>query len=178
MLDTKYKALALAEGAGTGLFGGAALALAIPALVGIALRAVGEYATYYGFDVGSRSERAFALRILGAASSPTRAARRDEINEITHLSRLVAGKQALDQAQGLLSGQAIRSVAEMLGLRLTKAKLAQVVPVAGAVIGGGYNAWYIGEVTEAAYHLYRERFLVERHGPEIAVAVRGAHPAA
>ena len=58
---------------------------------------------------------------------------------------------------------------------LTKAKLAQVVPVAGAVIGGGFNAYYTDKVCKAAFYLYRERFLAEKYGvDEIEVTVEPA----
>ena len=43
--------------------------------------------------------------------------------------------------------------------------------LSGAV-GGGFNAWYVGAVTETAYLMYRERFLIEKHGPEVAVPIR------
>ena len=52
-------------------------------------------------------------------------------------------------------------------MRLTKAKLAQGVPIMGAVVGGGFNAYYTARVCDAAYHLYRERFLAEKYGAEV-----------
>ena len=42
---------------------------------GLNLRAIGEYATYYGFDIGRQEERLFALNVLGLASSPSDAAK-------------------------------------------------------------------------------------------------------
>ena len=69
--------------------------------------------------------------------------------------------------------EAIKKIAEAIGIRLTKAKLAQVVPIAGAIVGGGFNAWFVGSVTETAYHLYRERWLIEKHGESAAVPIRG-----
>jgi hypothetical protein len=45
---------------------------------------------------------------------------------------------------------------------MTRTKLAQVLPVAGAAIGGGFNAYYTDKVCRAAFHLYRERFLTEK----------------
>ena len=71
-LDVKYKGLAAGEGAVTGATGAPGLIADIPALVGLNLRAIGEYATYYGFDVASQRERLFAMHVLGLASSPDR----------------------------------------------------------------------------------------------------------
>jgi hypothetical protein len=44
-------------------------------------------------------------------------------------------------------------------------KLAQFIPLAGAAVGGGFNAYYTDKVCDAAYHLYRERFLAGKYGP-------------
>ncbi|XBS71848.1 EcsC family protein [Acerihabitans sp. KWT182] len=61
----------------------------------------------------------------------------------------------------------MQETAKTLGIRLTKAKLAQTLPVVGAVIGGGYNACFTRRICDAAYHLYRERFLMLKFGAHI-----------
>ena len=68
-LDAKYKGLAFTEGAAAGSVGAPGPIADIPALVTLNLRAVAEYATYYGFDVASQRERLFAMHVLGLASS-------------------------------------------------------------------------------------------------------------
>ena len=73
-LAAKYKGLAGVEGAATGATGIVGLVLDIPVLVSLNLRAIGEYATYYGFDISLQSERLFAMNVLGLASSPKDAA--------------------------------------------------------------------------------------------------------
>ena len=62
--------------------------------------------------------------------------------------------------------RAIRRISKALGPRLTKQKLKQAVPGIGAAVGGGLNAYYTHRVCDAAYHLYRERFLAEKYGPD------------
>ena len=74
-LALKYKAWALAEGAAAGVAGIAGLLADIPALVTLNLRAIGEYATYYGFDVSLQKECLYGMNVLGFASSPTDAAK-------------------------------------------------------------------------------------------------------
>ena len=74
-LDAKYTGLAFAEGATAGAAGVLGLIADIPALVTLNLRAIAEYATYYGFDVASQRERVFAMNVLGLASSPSDAAK-------------------------------------------------------------------------------------------------------
>jgi len=171
-LGAKYKSLAFGEGAGAGALGAPGIAIDIPALVGLSLRAVNEYATYYGFDVALESERMFAMQILSAASAPSVAAKQVALAELSRVAVMIAQRKTWAELQRLVAVQMVKKIAEALGIRLTKAKLAQVVPVAGALVGGGFNAWYVGSVTEAAYLLYRERFLMEKYGPEIAVPVR------
>jgi hypothetical protein len=60
--------------------------------------------------------------------------------------------------------------AKALAIRLTKAKLAQLIPAAGAAIGGGFNAHYTSKVCDAAYFLYRERFLARKYGVDFIKA--------
>jgi hypothetical protein len=81
-LAAKYKALAMAEGAASGsasllgpVVGGAAILADVTALVSLNLRAVGEYATYYGFDITRQEERLYMLNVLGLASAPSDAAK-------------------------------------------------------------------------------------------------------
>ena len=37
----------------------------------------------------------------------------------------------------------------------------------GAVVGAGFNAYYTAGVCEAAYYLYRERFLARKYGDNV-----------
>nr|WED68483.1 EcsC family protein [Pectobacterium colocasium] len=60
-LAAKYKGIALAEGASTGVMGIAGMAIDIPTLITLNLRAIGEYATYYGFGYHPSGRTAFCL---------------------------------------------------------------------------------------------------------------------
>ena len=166
-LDVKYKGLAAGEGAVTGATGAAGLIADIPALVALNLRAIGEYATYYGFDVASQRERLFAMHVLGLASSPTDSAKTPVMAQLARIAADAAKKKAWKDLEKAALVNVIREIAKALGIRLTKAKLAQVVPFTGAAIGGGFNAYYTVRVCDAAYHLYRERFLAEKYGPKV-----------
>jgi hypothetical protein len=85
LLGPKYQALAAAEGAGSGVLGGIGLGADVGLVVGIALRAVGEYATYYGFSVSPAAERAYVMSLLSAASLPGAAEREKAFEELTRL---------------------------------------------------------------------------------------------
>ncbi|WP_413723801.1 EcsC family protein [Sodalis sp. RH16] len=174
-LSAKYKGLALAEGMGAGLTGIAGLALDIPSLITLNLRAVGEYATYYGFDINKQEEKLFALQIMGLVSSPSDAAKNIAMAQLAAITRDTAKKRTWRQLEKHALVKIIQEIAKTLGIRLTKAKLAQTVPIVGAVVGGGYNVYFTTQVCDAAYYLYRERFLSMRFGPQVtAVAVRPA----
>lgn len=173
-LDTKYEGLALVSGATAGstsiLTPAAALAIIpadIIALLSLNLRAIGEYATYCGFDVSSQEERLFALNVLALASSPTDTSKQVALSQLVRIAKDVALKKAWKDIEKHTFVQLIQQIAKSLSIRLTKAKLAQAIPVAGAVIGGGFNAYYTDKVCKSAFYLYRERFLAEKYGADV-----------
>ena len=166
-LDAKYTGIAFTEGAAAGAVGVPGLVADIPALVALNLRAIAEYATYYGFDVASQRERLFAMHVLGLASSPSDAAKTPVMAHLARIAADAAKKKAWDVLEEKAFVQLIQQIAKALGIRLTKAKLAQAVPIMGAAVGGGFNAYYTARVCDAAYHLYRERFLAEKYGLEM-----------
>ena len=164
-LDTKYKGLAFTEGAATGAAGVLGLIVDIPSLITLNIRAIGEYATYYGFNIKSPQERLFAMQVLVLASSPTDAAKVRAMGEVARIGAAAAKKTAWKDLEKASMVRVIQKVSKALGVRLTKAKLAQAVPIVGGVVGGGFNAYYTARVCDAAYQLYRERFLAEKYGP-------------
>lgn len=166
-LGAKYKAAALVEGGAAGAAGAPGIAADIPLLFGLVLRAVGEYATYYGFDVESQVERKYMMDVLRLVSSPTQAAKQSTLLELSKIATAVAKKKTWDEIEKITLAKMMKKLGEQLGIRMTKAKLGQIVPVFGAVVGAGYNAYYTNCACEAAYHLYRERFLAREYGFEI-----------
>ena len=166
LLAAKYKGLALAEGAAAGAAGIPGILADIPALVTLNLSAIGEYATYYGFDVSLQGERLYVMNVLGLASSPKDAAKQVAMAQLTKIAKDVAKKKPWEVLGDKFFVKIIQDISKALGIRLTKAKLAQVVPIVGALVGGGFNAYYTARVCDTAYYLYRERFLAEKHGPD------------
>ena len=174
-LAAKYKGIALVEGAGAGFVGLPGIPPDIVALITLNLRAIGEYATYYGFDVSRQDERLFAMNILGLASSPTDASKGLALAQLVRIAQDVAKKRAWKNLEQHAFVQLIQQIAKALGIRLTKAKLAQILPGVGAAVGGGFNAYFTDKVCDAAYYLYRERFLAAKYGAdEIEITVEPA----
>lgn len=166
-LRGKYRALAAAEGAATGLAGASGIVPDLVALVALNLRATGEYAAYCGFDIAEAGERLYALSILDHVSRSRSKARDLALSPVLSAAGRVARRQGLQAIEQMGLTRALERAVRMLGLRLTGAKLGQAVPVVGAVVGSGFNAYYTDRVCRTAYHLYRERFLFEKYGPAI-----------
>ena len=166
-LHAKYTSLAFAEGASAGTLGAPGLIADIPALVTLNLGAIAEYATYYGFDATSQREILFMMHVLGLASSPSDPAKAPVMAQLAKIAADAAKRKAWKELEQHALVGIIKRIAKALGVRLTKAKLAQGVPIMGAVVGGGFNAYYTARVCDAAYHLYRERFLAEKYGAEV-----------
>lgn len=190
-LDIGYIAASALGGAGTGLAvsggqlvaaGGAVASAGIAAAPSMATvvgamavdaaavlfashRVVAHVAAYYGYDVEAPSERLIALGVLGVGT----ANRRAKTAAYVELNRLVQGiacRQPWQELSGNGLTVVVNEVYQLLGLRLTKRKLAQAIPVAGILIGAGLNARTLAQIADEADHLYRERFLRERYGFE------------
>jgi len=163
-LPLKYNSLAAVEGAATGVAGAAGILPDIVALLGINLRAAGEYATFCGFDITDPAERLYALHILDAASKPKDQVPYSMPKHLPHASKILARKKTLNTVEQFAVSGTAKRIARSLALRLTRDKMAQFLPVAGAVVAGGFNGLYTNTVCNAAYHLYRERFLERKYG--------------
>lgn len=158
-LGAKYKGLAGAEGAATGWAGPLGIAPDILALVALNLRAIGEYGTYCGFDMTTQQERLYAMSMLGLASSPTDAAKATSMAQLAKIASDVARRKTWKDLERHAFVKLMQKIAQALGVRLTKAKLLQMVPITGAAVGAGFNAYFTAKVCDCSYYLFRERFL-------------------
>ena len=162
-LAAKYKILAAFEGATFGIAGLPGILADIPAVIIIALRAIGEYAIYYGFDIEKQAERLYALQVLNFAGGGL--SQVNKLNRLLQLEKLAhnIGNHTWKELSKDIFVRIIQECSESVGIRLTKRKLAQVVPVAGSAIGAGLNVRYISQVCDTAHHLYRKRFLERKY---------------
>lgn len=99
---------------------------------------------------------------MNAALAGTgKAAAYAELNKMVQkLARDATWRQLNEHAIARISS----SVFERFGYTLTKRKLGEVVPVVGALVGGGLNAQLLNSALEEIDVLYRERFLTDRYG--------------
>lgn len=166
-LAAKYKVLAAAEGAASGTLGAPGIPIDVVAIVLLNLRAIGEYATYFGFDPTLQQESLFAMNVLGFASSPTDRGKQAAMAQLVRIAQEVASRKTWKELQKHAFVQVVQQIAKALGIRLTKAKLAQLIPVLSVGVGAGFNAYFTAKVCEAAYMLYRERFLAQKYGADV-----------
>lgn len=164
-----YRVQAGTEGAGAGLgglggpaVGAGALVADVAFITAWACRAAAHHAAVYGYRTETPVERMMAMQVLTGATSPTDASKQATLAELIKLSKQIAQKKTWEELEKNAFVKVLREAAEKLGLRLTKAKLGQIVAIVGVVIGGGYNAWYISRVCEWAYFTYRSHYLEDK----------------
>ncbi len=163
-LEAKYVAMAAAEGTAAGAAGVFGIPTDVVGLTALSLRAIGEYATYCGFDVSNPEEKLYAVNLLDFALSPDERAKRDSLSRLLKVARDVAAKRVQRETRESVLEKVIESAARSMGVRLTSEKYAQFLPLAGALVAGGSNAFHAAAVCRASYYLYRERFLARKYG--------------
>ncbi|NND71237.1 MAG: EcsC family protein [Rhodothermales bacterium] len=168
-LDQKYVSLAGIEGAATGFVGLPGIVPDIIGLTTLNLRAAGEFATYYGFDIATPYERLYALNILTVTSSYNDIATEVTFQPAVRVTKKIAAGQSVEAVSQLAITRSIKKAVEKLGVNLTRAKLAQIIPATGAVVGGSFNIMYSKSVCTAARMLYRERFLSEKYSQAVRI---------
>lgn len=140
------------------------LATDVAALVASAFRAVSHHAAYHGFDTRNSSEFAFAMGVIQAASANSQLAKQAAFIDLQRITALVAKKATWDRLNREPFLYLANEFHARLHRRLIKRKIAQITIVVGVLIGFGANYKFLSEVSDHAYHLYRERFLAEKYG--------------
>lgn len=178
----KYIAIAAGQGAATSLAvtgatvattvsGGTTLGVALGAvvlditsvMVGMG-RIVALVAAHYGYDVREPEEQVFALGVLSYSTAGNAAEKAASLAALSRLTQDMMRQATWKQLEQHQMVNVIRTVVTSLGFKLTKRKLAQVVPVAGVVINGGLNARLVQNTFNRAQRAYRLRFLTEKYG--------------
>ncbi|WP_435171979.1 EcsC family protein [Paenibacillus glycanilyticus] len=146
---------ATVQGATTGIGGIFTLAIDIPLLLGISIKALQEIAISYGYDPSEKSERIFIVKCLQFSSS-------DIVGKKAILEDLAAfrsgeqSKQVLSQLQGWR--EVMLSYRDNFGWK----KLFQMIPIAGILFGAYLNRSTLQDVTETGRIMYRKRRIIEK----------------
>lgn len=158
LFKSKYVALTSAQGVTTGVAGWVGIPADVVGLITANLRAIGEYATYYGFDINNKGEQLFAMSLLAVATSASAEERKAALDNTDAMVK-DPQTQAFNQVNEEVMSRVVRQTATKVATNMVKTKAAQIIPAVGAVVAGGVNASYTASVCEAAYQCYRERFL-------------------
>lgn len=149
-----YQNTAVVEGAGTGA-GGILLGLAdFPLLMTIKIKYLFEIASIYGFETGEYTERLFILHVFQLAFSGDET-RRDTLDTIENWEKKKSVLADLDWQQ---FQQEYRDYIDL-------AKLLQLVPGIGAIVGAYANNNLMKQLAETAMNCYRLRLLSHRLTP-------------
>ncbi|MEO0897359.1 MAG: EcsC family protein [Bacteroidota bacterium] len=186
--------MATASGIGSGLAslagpvaGWAALLADLPTLFTFSLRTINQVALCYGFDPHDPSldalekahEMEYMMRVFKVATSSDKVQKQKALGELkdfeagrhTDSYKDVAGdfttKQLGKNATSFISRMIIKEIVE----RTITRKAVGLVPGLGAVFSGGFNYVYIKDVGNAAYMLYRERFLLDKKGRKKTIKI-------
>ncbi len=151
--------LAAIEGGGTGLGGAALIAADIPLLFGINLRLIQQIGASYGFPMDGPDYGPVVLSIFNVAASGSREAKNEALREISVAAAALAGDV---NYRGRVSGtfrDQNRHLPREIAKNIVGRKIAQTIPIAGAVIGAGINYWFTTETAETAYMLFRAMYI-------------------
>jgi hypothetical protein len=169
------------SGAGTGLVGWPGLIADLPTLFMLSMRTIRQTGLCYGFDTETpdspevaETHRAFELeymmRVFKVATAADRVQKQKSIAELRDFE---SGRADIVQVGGdYATRQVGKSATSYLTQRIVKEiveqtiskKAAGLVPGLGIVFNAGFNYVYLKDVGEAAYMLYRERFLLDKKG--------------
>ena len=113
-----------ASGGLAGWFGGAGLAVDIPATIALAARNVRATGAAYGFAEDSPEERAFRLMVLEVATSMASGKRSESLNNLNDLAAALSSPEAryvLSKGGDWVTDKLVERIARQLGLSLAEA---------------------------------------------------------
>ncbi|MEM6768641.1 MAG: EcsC family protein [Bacteroidota bacterium] len=172
--------MATLSGFGTGMVGIAGILADLPSLFSISMRSIYQIALCYGYDLESRDggsygreyEVEYMVRVFKIATASDKIQKQRALAELKdfeagrdseiygELGGDFAAKQVGKNATNFISRKIIQEIVEQT---LSK-KAAALIPGLGAVFSAGFNYVYLKDVGEAAYMVYRERFLLDKKG--------------
>jgi hypothetical protein len=118
----------------------------------------------YGVDPAGVGEKVIAYKIFELSAGGTRD-RYGALLEIEALKDELDGLDSHERAEKaavLASLIVSREGVKRLVSYLARRKLAQMIPIAGAAVGAGFNYLFVTDVAETARQVYRKRYLDEK----------------
>lgn len=146
--------------------GVAVVAVASDAVISLALlgRAVAEVAVHYGYDPREPGEELFLMGVLNYSMASSSTSKTAALASLSRLTQMMMRRATWNQLGKEPLVQVILQIFKLLGLKLTKARLANVVPIAGGILAAGLSFNMLYSAIDDATRLYRARYLAEKHG--------------
>ncbi|WP_375429690.1 EcsC family protein [uncultured Friedmanniella sp.] len=163
LLITGFVVSSTVSGGTTLAAAAAAVSTDVAANLAAASRLVAKVAMSYGYDTRLPEEQLYALGVLNYGTTLTAGGKAASLAELSRLVQTMmrgANHRVLDE---FVMVQVSREVVKRLGFRLTHQRIAQVVPIVGAVVNAGTNATSITILGQRAQEAYRLRFLTEKY---------------
>lgn len=141
-------------------------AVAADAVASLALmgRTVGSVAVRYGYDVRLPEEELFAMSVMSLGMATTLEAKHTALAGLSRLTQEMARQATWRKLNKHVLVKVTNRFYQSLGLRLTKRKLAQIVPVLGVGISAALSANITRTAYDRAEDVYRLRFLSDKYG--------------
>ena len=140
----------------------AAVAVDAAALLGICSRVVAHTAMYYGYDPSEPGEAIFAMSVMNLGSALTQSGKYAAFIELSKVTQGLARNATWAALNRHALPQVASRFARAFGVRMTKAKLGQFVPLVGIFTGASLNYLIVRRVANAAHWSYRERFINDK----------------
>jgi hypothetical protein len=164
--SASWRATALAGGSGMlfGLAGAAGMALDMPSLLVLTFRVIYRVGLCYGEDYGGGRRVPLAIFAIASANTPQEKAAALAALDAESSMDLHSWRDGVERAaeRELAKGAAqlsLNNLSRQFAKRLGWTVSAGALPVLGAAIGGGVNAWYLREVAMAATRAFQTRWL-------------------
>jgi len=176
-VERRAMAMAGASGALFGIAGAAGMVVDVPALLGMALRAIHRTALCYGEQGLDQDHKAMAVGIFALASANSREEKLAALAALRTRGELldIAWREGVERvAEREMAKEAavfsLQTLSSRIGLQLGRRKVMGVVPVLGAAVGASMNAWYIHDISSVARYVYQERWLHAKYPRNKALA--------
>lgn len=166
------RSMLMAGGSGAlfGAAGGFGLVADVPSLLVIAFRSIHRVGLCYGEDCLDGGQRRLPLAIFALASANTMDEKQEAFAAIQqdvllHGAALRGGveRTARRELAKETATVSLNRVARQVGTHLGWRKAAESLPLAGALVGGSVNAWYLHDVTHTARLAFQLRWLEGRY---------------
>lgn len=129
------------------------------AVIAACMRLTLHTGAYYGFDPQDPDEQLRALSVLNLSTSLTQASKQRAYAEVSTLAQLLYRGAPWKELQGHALVKVITEVLARLGFRVTKQRVAMLVPFVSAFFGAGINMFTVGRTIQASDLVFREAFL-------------------